>query len=336
MPITSVGDMSQHFQQLRQNGDLKTRLNTLSEEMSSGRMADLTKHLDGDLTKLSGLDHDLALLGTYRQITRETSQMLTQMQTSLERISSARGALAGTLLLVDQSSYAGQIDEAALFGRSSFEDMVRTMNTTVGGRSLFAGVAVDGPALGAADDMLASMVTAIGAGVSSGDVLTAIDTWFDNPVGGFATMGYLGDTGTTVTRRIGLDQSIEIDLRADDPAMRDMLRATAISAVVDEMGGVLSHEVKGALLQEAGVQLVEVAQTFTQVRSRLGFVEATVEEAATRQTAQTTAYSIMRNNLAAADPYETASRLQDVQLQLETHYTLTARLSQMSLLEYIR
>jgi len=37
-----------------------------------------------------------------------------------------------------------------------------------------------------------------------------------------------------------------------------------------------------------------------------------------------------------ADPFETASTLQAVQLQLETHYAMTARLSRLSLAEYLR
>ena len=64
--------------------------------------------------------------------------------------------------------------------------------------------------------------------------------------------------------------------------------------------------------------------------------EARVEDAAARLSARGTALEIARNDMSAADPYETATKLQNVQLQLETHYTLTARLSRLSLTEYLR
>jgi flagellar hook-associated protein 3 FlgL len=52
-------------------------------------------------------------------------------------------------------------------------------------------------------------------------------------------------------------------------------------------------------------------------------------------TAQETGLQMAINDLVSADPFDTATRLQSVQLQLETHYSVVGRLSQLSLLRYI-
>ena len=61
----------------------------------------------------------------------------------------------------------------------------------------------------------------------------------------------------------------------------------------------------------------------------------TVEQADTRNGAQQTALSLARSNLVAADPYETASALTQTEGNLQTLYALTARLSRLSLTDYL-
>ena len=59
------------------------------------------------------------------------------------------------------------------------------------------------------------------------------------------------------------------------------------------------------------------------------------EEASTRLSAERTSYEIARTGLLEADPYETASRLEDVQFQLEALYAVTARMARLSLTSYL-
>ena len=55
-----------------------------------------------------------------------------------------------------------------------------------------------------------------------------------------------------------------------------------------------------------------------------------------RNGAETTSLQIARNGITAVDPYETASRLEATRQQLETLYTLTARISRLSLVDFLR
>ena len=147
-------------------------------------------------------------------------------------------------------------------------------------------------------------------------------------------MAYLGDTGEPMQKRLTDDQSVRLDARADDPAIKTALKAAAIAAMANELPG-LTTESKSVLLLDAGVRLFGAASGLVSVQERIGFVEESVDRATVAMTAQRTTLASSRNELISADPFDTASRLQAVQLQLETHYTVTARMSQLSLLGYI-
>ena len=335
MSLTSIGDKSLHFNTMRATTQIKTRLSILTGEMSSGIAHDLTGHLRGDTARLADVDRRINLISGFSSTAAEAGQTLAAMQTTLQGVESSRSKLAAHLVALPSSAMPSHISNAIGSGRASFDSIVRALNTTLGNRSLFAGAATDTIALAEPDAMIASLGAAVAGSVTANDVQTAIDTWFDSPTGGFATLGYQGDTGPTLTRRIDSDTSVKMDGRADDPALRAVLKAAAVAAMAGDPGLSLSDDVKSQLLRSAGLQMLSAAQPLVNLQARLGLAEETVEETTVRQSAQKTAYGIMRNDLVTADPYDTAAELQQVQKQLETHYTLTARLSKLSLVEYL-
>lgn len=335
MTFTSVGDRSLQFNTMRATTQIKTRLSILTEEMGSGLAHDLTGHLRGDTARLADVDHRLNLITGFSSTATEAGQTLTAMQTTLQGVESTRSQLAAQLVALPSSAMPNHISNAIGSGRGAFDNIIRAMNTTLGNRSLFAGAATDTIPLAEPDAMIASLSAAVAGSVTANDVQTAINTWFDSPTGGFATMGYLGDTGPALTRRIDTDTSVQLDGRADDPAIKALLKAAATAAMAGDSGLTLTDTVKSDLLRGAGLALLSAAQPLVNIQARLGIAEQTVEETTVRHSAQKTAYGIMRNDLVSADPYDTAAELQQVQKQLETHYTLTARLSRLSLVEYI-
>ena len=333
MPLVSVGDMAQQFISMRNGGAIKTELASLAESLSTGRVADITAALRGETTQLSGMNHSLTKLAGYEQAGRETSQILTSMQTLLAQVDTIRGETAARLLILGDASTGAQVDEAGRAARDGFGAIVDTLNTRLADRSLMGGREVVGSALASAETMLADIRTAVSGATTTADIIAAIDTWFDDPAGGFATMGYLGDTGAAIQKRVSDSRSYEIDLRADDPTIVETLKAAAMAAIAADMPGLSAT--KSELLQQAGLQLFSSADGIAGLQSRVGYVEAELEQVLTEASAEKTALSLSKNALISADPFDTASRLQGVQLQLETHYSVTARLSQISLLEYI-
>ena len=71
------------------------------------------------------------------------------------------------------------------------------------------------------------------------------------------------------------------------------------------------------------------------LRADVGFAEARIEEAQTRNSAARVGLETARNQLLVADPYETAIRLEEAQFQLESLYSVTARTARLSLLNFL-
>ncbi len=334
MPVTYVGDLAQHFITTRNGSAIKSELSMLAESLSTGQVTDVVQHLGGKTAQYSGINHSLAQLNSYAATARETAQSLATMQTMLGQIQAEGDATSNQLLLLSNSSSETQVTEAARAARPTFDTMVSLLNGRVADRALFGGAQVDAVPLASADDMITSIQLAIGGATTQAAISAAIDTWFDDPAGGFAMMGYQGDTGPAVQKRLSENTTLAIDARADDPAIKASLKSAALAAITHEMSG-LDVGTRSALLQEAGIGLFAATSGLVAVQARVGFVEESVARTQTETAAQTTALEIAKNDHISADPFDTASRLQAMQLQLETHYAVTARLSQLSLLSYM-
>ena len=335
MPLTMIGDSSQYFQSLRQSSTIKARMNTLSSELSSGRIDDLSAHLKGDVAPLALMDRELSMLDGYMQTGREFAQRMAEKQIVLSSMESDLTSLAANLITITPSSSLIELQSAETAGRTGFDRTVGLLNTRLGDRALFAGAAVDSDALASAADMMASILTAVGGATDAATITAAIDTWFDDPAGGFATMGYRGDTGIAVSQRIGTSEVLTQDGRADDPGVRGVLKSAAYAAVSEALSGVLDVGARAALLRGAGEATFSATDGLRRIAARIGEDEQRVEELSTRHAAQRTTIAQARNGMTLADPFDTASLLQSVQQQLELHYTATARMSRMSLANYL-
>lgn len=336
MAMISTGDMRQYFMNQRNTSATKTELSTLVQELTSGRVSDLTAHLGSDQPRLASLDRKLELLATFSQSNLATSQLLGTMQTAMGSVDSNRSRATDALLTVTQASTEVNIAQAGSVAQSTFEAVVSGLNTRLGGRSVFGGNDLDARPLASADVMLADLKATVTGLTTGPDISAALDVWFDAPGGAFETIGYQGDTGGFLERSVSADEVVNIDLRADDPAFRNTLKAMALGVLAADTGMALDIETRRDMQQQAATALLGAAGSLAGVQGRVGFLEAQVDEAQTRTAAEETSFGIARNLLVSADPYETAVRLEAVQTQLETQFALTARLSRLSLAEYLR
>lgn len=335
MTFQSIGDLSQHFQTLRQGSAIKGRLNTLTDELSSGRKSDLSGHLRGDTRQLAALDRELAMIDGFDLAAGQLAQHLSQKQLVIARMNTRQIDLATQMVSLTSSSTDMDVASAEKAGRAAFDAFADLLNTRLGDRSLFAGAAVDRSAVASGPDMLADIVASVGGTTDAASITVVIDAWFDDPAGGFASMGYTGDTGPAIQQRIGAQDVLTLSGRADEKGFREMLKAGAFAAVSDSLSGTLDRSTRETLLRTGGERGFGAADEVTAIAARIGEDEQRLDEAGTRRTAQRTTFATARNALILADPYDTATLLQSVQQQLELHYTATARLSRLSLANYL-
>ncbi|MDO8983407.1 flagellin [Cypionkella sp.] len=334
MSAISLGDMARSFMLRRHTVDLKQNLQRLTNEAAMGRISDTTARVSGDLGPISGIDVSLGRLKGYGIVTSEAGLFAGAMQTALGTVDNLAGNLSNSLISTSTGGTAALIDAAGKDAEQTLQTALSVLNTRFGDRSLFAGQATTGAASVDSDTLLSALTAAVAGAFSAQDVETAVSNWFASPTGYDAVAYQGGDALAGLT--IASGEEVRIDVTAKDPALRDTIKGLALAALLNR--GVLVGQSTGRqdLARRAALSLLENKTDRTNVAARLGLVEARIDAAAIRNSNETSALQIARNNITEADPYETAINLDETQAQLEKIYALTARLSRLSLLDYLR
>lgn len=335
MSGVQLGDLAQSYQLRSENARLKREVATLTEELSTGRTSDLAKRVSGDLTPITGIEHDLTRLDGYATALAESRVIADSMQAALETVQTLSEDLYAGLIVVGTASDPGAARAAGIDAEEKFQAMVGTLSTQAGGRSLFSGIATDQPALAPADDILDALRLATNGLTSANDIITAVETWF-GPGGDFETVGYGGSTVTLSPVAVSKDIAVTMDVTALDSRLRDILAATAIGALAAE--GDLSSfpATRVALAAEAGTRLMGVQANMATLRADIGATQNTLVQAEQANDTSRYALELARNQIVAIDPYEKATQLETAQTQLESLYAMTARLSRLSLVDFLR
>jgi len=338
MTNISTGDLARAYLLRHHTSNTKAQLQRLTGELSSGRKADLGDAVAGDFRALAGIEHSLKALKAYHMAAVEAGMLAGTVQTALESFQSAASDVSFKLLAAGTNGNAIQVRTSASEARRALFTAASALNVQTGDRFLLSGAATDQKPVSGGQDILDALTIAISGQTSAAGVTSAITAWFDAPSGGggYVDIAYDGSQQPLTPLRIGQDASASLSLSAADPNLREVLKGLAIGAIVAE--GALAGDPVGQarLVKTAGQTLIAADGNLTAVRADVGLVEAQVADALTRNGAEASALEITRNGIIVADPYGTASDIEAVSTQLQTMYTLTARLSQLTLANYLK
>lgn len=335
MTTVGIGDMSQAFLNSRNINSVKARLNTLNSELNTGRISDIALSLRGQTSVIDGLDRDIKLLQEFETSNSMLASSLERLQLTFGSIDDMRNSMVEQFLPLTADSLDTEFELAAKRARSDMATIVSKINQRDAGQAMLSGVSVDVVPLAAAEDMLGDIVTLVGPATDAATIISTVTNWFETPGAGFDTLGYVGDTGGPLRKRISQNETLSLQARADDPAVRSVLKGVALAAISDALPSAIDNDVRAELMRASAEELLSASADLVALRAGIGENEERISLAQTTQAAQNSAFSIARNDMTLADPYETATRLQDVQRQLELQFTSTARLSQLSLVNYL-
>lgn len=335
MAFTPIGDLARQFASMHHLSMTRQRLDLLADELASGIVADPAARLAGRTDRLAATEHRIALLSGGVESANNLARRFEAAQIALDQIDAQRGIVSGELLSLPPAVTRQLVTDTAARAEVSFGIVVSALNSRHGGESLFSGSATDQPALASADIILADLRIQTAGATDTADLIARVDAFFHDPGGGFDTAAYIGDTGAAPTRRIG-GQDYAVTPRADDAALRAVMKGLALAAVAADHPAEISDAERARTMQQAGAMLVTAADALAGSRARLGMLETRAEEASARDAAALTAARIARNDLIGANPDQTAVALRETQVRLETQYAVTARLAGLSLAGYMR
>lgn len=335
MNITSIGDMAHGLMLRAQSTALKSSMITLTDELASGVTSNLRERLGGDYSYLSDIDYNLSRLGGFSVAANEASLFTSAAQLGLERMQDVAAALGAELLEINPTN----IDTVRLHtgeqARLGLDTILAALNGSAGGRSMFAGVATDVSPMGTGTTLISALKSEVTGMVLTSQIVQTIDDWFADG-GGFKTTMYSGSDQPLAPIQVGNNEQVTLSLQADNPEFRNLLRNTALAVLATDPDLGLEMNAQNILLHIAGEGLLSSDTGLTGMRASMGYTEARIEQASSRNAAARTSLEISRNELLRADPYETASRLEEVQFQLESLYTVTVRASKLTLLSFLK
>jgi len=338
--------------------EIQDRLNNASLEVATGVKADVYKSLGFGSTEVLALRAQVERNEGFIASNQLLSSKLDVTASTLNGIRSiAQSFLNDVTPNVNAPTASAPDLQAAAI--SALEQLTGQLNSTYQGVAIFSGIDSDQRSLqgwNQADattglspsDVLASV---IGAGFTGATDATnkanAIVDIFANadvaqPDRNFEATFYNGapllQSGGASTPRlqaqIDKNTTLEYGIQANDQAFRDVMRGLSMIASTD-VSAISDGAAYEVWMSNAVDALGQGVSGLIEVESKLGGQQQQVSAKIAAQQNLGDIFNARVNDLEGVDLFEAASRVIELETQLQATYTVTSRLSQLSFLDYM-
>ncbi len=314
-------------------GLLRQQSEAARTEVVTGRITDLPRTLGAGVSEALSLRGTLDLIAVRREAIAQANLVATAAQQALGEIAGGASSLATAALAANGRADERALGATAIEARAALETTFNRLNVRVAGHAIFAGDATDRAPLGDPGALLADVAAIFSAAGSAAQFEADLDFYFDDTSGGFHTSIYRGGAGGAPTFEVSAGVRIGVTGRADEQAIRDLLRGLATLAVA---GAAPPTSLRGAALSSAATAAIAGSDGVTNRRAEIGIAQQRAAAAAESLTIEEAALTEAYNEKTARDPFEAASQLRALEAQLDASYVLTSRLAQFSLVNYLR
>ncbi|MEP5731468.1 MAG: flagellin [Sulfitobacter sp.] len=334
MTVNNLGDLSHSYTSRQRNVTLRQDIERLTNELATGTVSDVRDVLAGNHSYLTDLERRADILDSYDVSTTEARIYTTSVQDVLGVVDDYSSELSSNLIVAGTSAIGNLSSETAAAARQSLESIVGVVNTKTAGRFLFSGIQTDQRPLPDTDTILTALRTAVAGAATPDDLLIAAKAWFDDPAGFDATVYQGGDVPLA---RFNLSESdtVTVDVRATEPRLREVIELAAVAAIAGDPAFGFDEETQSELFHKTGSALLGAQEDLIALRAGVGFSEATIEKVSARNAAELTSIEFAKAALLEVDPFEAATRLEEAQFQLQSLYSVTVRMSQLSLVNFL-
>lgn len=334
MQISSFPDLLSYTRRNRTTAQIRDQLQIASEEAVTGLKSDMTAATDGDL----GQAH---LLKKAQSDIEQSQQINTLSKSRLDLMS---GALTNTLETIDNIDSRAIIALHAenVFGtdaiiseaRASVENIMSALSVRHGERNLFSGDQTDAPTFGKADVFLADIEGLISSAPDTASAMTAIDNYFSDG-GDFETRIYQGGDGNAPLLPIGNGRSLQVSVSGSHDSIKDLLKGLAIVATAKSALPEGDKESFNELVTNGASSITQATNGLVKLEAEIGILNQSLETASQKNESDAISLATSFQNLFGRDQFEAAAELQQLQVQLEASYAITARLSNLTLTNYL-
>lgn len=346
MKTTSVSSSAMsnamRYSQSRMQAELLKR----QKEMDTLRVADLGLALGARTSQSVTFARDLERLNTIVDSNKLISSRLSTTQDALGKLGDSAQKLLTAVSTAVNGDPGSNVTRDA--GKAALQSMTSILNSSINGEYLFAGTNTD---VKPVNDYSATSAAKVAFD-------TAFNTRFPNPPNDPATLtatqindfitndvmpqffgpgwkaNWSNATDQQIVSRISLNETTETSISANTDGVKKLAMAATI--VNELFSRNLNADAKKAVAQRAITLTGEALGNIAQTQSQAGIIEQRVTDASDRMKAQINLFEKHVIDLEGVDGYEAANRVNDLMSHIQTSFALTARLQQLSLINFLK
>ena len=346
MKTTSVSSSAMsnamRYSQSRMQAELLKR----QKEMDTQRVADLGLALGARTSQSVTFARDLERLNTIVDSNKLISSRLSTTQDALGKLGDAAQKLLTAVSTAVGGDPGANVTRDAV--KAALQSMTSIHNSSINGEYLFAGTNTDVKPINDYDATSAAKVafdaafnTRFPNPPTDPNTITAtqINDFITNDVmpqffGPAWKTNWSNATDQQIVSRVSLNETTESSVSANTDGVKKLAMAATI--VNELFSRNLNADTKKAVAQRAITLTGEALGSIAQTQSQAGIIEQRVTDASDRMKAQINLFEKHVIDLEGVDSYEAATRVNDLISHIQNSFALTARLQQLSLLNFLK
>jgi flagellar hook-associated protein 3 FlgL len=325
---------------------LQGSLPGLQQEVVNGKHNDVGLALGAETRKLASfvadIDHTQRLIDTNEQVgTRltATQESMTRMNNLADDLTNAVGIVMG---------HSGQNYAARQTAENVIAEMTSILNTQVNGVFVFSGLNADEKPMsdyetgGAKAAFDTAFQTYFGFGKNDAAAASITRAQIDDFMTTQVEPMFLGAgwntnmssaTDEVMVSRISAEVTADTSVSANESSFRHLMLASVVATELYDsaMGAEAISGVSEYVISNAGT----AAGSLTELQGQVGLVQERVERANEALISQKSLLETFASELESVDPYEKSIELNTLLTQIEVSYSVTARIQQLSLMNYL-
>lgn len=329
--------------------DLQKRLSIAQKELSSGQHADMSVSIGSQMTRDSLLHLSVSDLDAITASNNVVSSRLDITQTSLQKLSTDAQAMRSALVTAQNGvSNRGAIIQQA---QTALSALTSSLNASSGGVFVFGGVKGDTPPItdtasappSAAKAALdAAFTTNFGFPPSDPRVSTITASQMDAFISGpmatlFSSASWTTDwssaSSSPLQNRISITQTSATSVTANDPTFQKL--AAGYTMLTNLGLSNLSNDAFQAVVTSATNYLSQGVSGLTGLQEQVGVMQSDVQSSQQNMATQKDLLNTQIGTLENIDPAQASVMVTNLMTQIETSYSLTARIQQLSLTKFL-
>jgi len=330
--MTGVPDILAFTRLTRSIADMKARADTARIEAVTGRVEDVTKQTNGDVGGAHLLKKAVDDVKAYQKLLQLAAGRTALTQTTLGGLAAQSNQIATEALAAFEREDDAFARTSAKSARDAVIGAFASLNASLGGRALFGGDATTNAPLASPEQLLADVEAIMAGAVDAADAEAQLDAYFNDPAGGFETTIYQGGANDAPGVEIAPGIRVNASAKANDQAIKDLIRGLAELATFETATFADAESIGKA----GAARALQAQSDVTALRAGIGVSEGRIADTIARYETEEAVLTSLFNKKTARDTFEAASELQLLERQIENSYLLTARLSQLSFINFIR